>query len=236
MNAFKLSLILPVGFRDMATMRTFLRRVSGIDICHKAIMGLSLVLEKLFQLIKGPVMELTSLFMPLTTSLKDIFEILKNNCGPNRNGLNYFFRYAMILVPAKTVLLLGQFSKVSFRRPGTTGLEPSSQSLIPMRNSSDSSSTEKLLFGRDSYSSDTPVDPDKDLRTIAWFRIRDEFFKHECEKYSSLIVNQFCGLAFPSPELIEIVIGREFNALDSTLYGKDRDFVFIKPNIVGVLI
>jgi len=236
MNAFKLSLILPVGSGNMTTMRTFLRRVPGINICHRTAMSFRFVYEKLLQLKKTPVMELSFLSLSMPTSLTNIFEILKYNRRSNRNRLNYFFRYTMVLVPTKTVLLLRYALKVSFRGSGATRLEPSSESLISMRNSSDSSSTEKQLITGDSNSSNASVDSDKDIRAIAEFRIWNEFFKTKCKEYSSFIINQFRRLSFPSSELVKIIIGCEFNALDSSRNGEDGNFIFIKPYIIGVLI
>jgi hypothetical protein len=96
-----------------------------------------------------------------------------------------------------------------------------------MRDSLDSFSTEKLFITGYSDSSDTPVDSDKGIRII--FSVWYDFFKHKCKKYFTLTIGQVCGLPLPIPELIKVVIGHEFNAFLTPLYGKDRNFIFIKP-------
>jgi hypothetical protein len=232
-NALKLSLVFPVGFGNISTARTLPGRIPGINKDNKTAMFLSLVCEKLLQLIERPAMKLSVLVMSLTTPLKDIFEILKNYCGPNRKGLDYGLGYAVVHISAKTVLLLGQFLKVSFCRSCSTGLKRIPQVLISLRHSPDSSSTEKLKFRRNSKSLHTSVDPDKEIRSIFRTCIWNYFLKDKNEKDFSFSVNQVCGLTSPAQKLIHIFIGLKLKSL-AAMYGKDGNFVSIEPNIVGI--
>jgi hypothetical protein len=57
MNALKLSLVLPAGLDYVPALRTFLRRVSRINVNNRTTMSLSFIDKKLFKLIKRPTIE-----------------------------------------------------------------------------------------------------------------------------------------------------------------------------------
>ena len=228
MNAFEPGLILPIGLRRMTTTRTLLRRVPGVHIYNATAFGFRFVCEKLFQLVKRPIMELTPLFLSLSASLTNVFELLNYNRTPNRKTLHYLLRYAMVHVFTKTVLLLRYAPKVSFRGTCPTGLKFRPQSLVPVTDMFDSSSTKELFIRSHGDTSNTSVDSDKGIRLI--FSVWNKFFKHECKKYLSLTIGQIGRFPFPCPELVEVWVGLKFNALDSALCGQDRNFVFIKPD------
>jgi hypothetical protein len=217
----------------MTTLRTLLRGISWINIYNANALGSSFVYEKLFQLIERPTVKFPSLIFSMFTPLTDVLEILKYYSRSCRKTLNYLFRYTMVLIPTKTVLLLRGAQKVSFRGPRPTRLETISPPLISIRDSFDSSSSKKYFVTRNSDTSDTPVDPDEGIRRD--LIIRDYFFKHESKEYLSFVINQLGGFSFPIQKLLKILIGFKFKSL-TTVYSKDGDFIFIEPNIVGVTI
>lgn len=232
MNALKLTLIPPVGLHRVSAPRTFLRRVSRIYVLNMAGMSFSLIIQELFQLIERPTMELASLLLPLFTPFPNVLKILNHKRGPNRSTLNNTLRDTVIHVPTKTVLLLRKLLKVSFRRPGTTRLKLCPQSMISLSNITYMSTTEELFFRGHSNATDTSVYTDKGLRGI--IQIWYIFFKDKCKKYYAFTVDQVSRFTSPISELVKIVIGLKFDAFLASLFGKDRNFVFIEPNGMGL--
>jgi hypothetical protein len=233
MNALKLSLVLPAGLDNVSTLRALLRRVPRINMNNRTPVCLSFVNEKLFKLIKGPTIELASLFMPLSATLSNVLQVLKDYYRPNRKTLNYFFRYTMVHVFTKTVLLLGYFLKVSFRRRRPTRLELGPQSQVSIRNSLNSSSTKKLFIASYCKTSDSPVDP-YDVRIRYNFIIWNCFFKNKSKEYFSLTINKISRFTAPVSELVKIIIGLKFNTFYTPFDGKDRNLILIEPNGMGL--
>jgi hypothetical protein len=189
MNASKLSLILSAGLDNIPAFRTLLRRVPRVDMNNKTTMSLSLINKKLFKLIKRPAMKGSSLLTPLSTTLSNVFQVLKNYHRPSRKTLDYFLRGTVVHVFTKTVLLLGYFLKVSFRGTCSTGLELSPKFQVSIRNSFNSSSSKKLFVTGYSKTSDATVNS-YDMRVGQDFIIWNSFFKNKCKEYFSLTINK----------------------------------------------
>lgn len=232
MNALKLTLIPPIGLHRVPAPGTLLRRVSRIYIQNSAGMSFCLIIQELFQLVKRPAMELTSLLLPLFTPFPNVLKILKYKSRPHRRTLNNTLRDTMVHVPTKTVLLLRHFTKVSFRGPRTTGLKLSPQPMIPMSYRTDMSPTKELFFRSHDYAPDTPVNTYEGFRLL--FRIGYSLFKHKCKKYFTFTIAQVGRLTSPVPELVKIAIGLKFDTFLATIFGKDRNFVFIEPHGMGL--
>jgi hypothetical protein len=235
MNALKLSLILSTSLDNVPALRAFLGRVSRIDMNNRTTVSLGLINKKLFKLIKGPTIELASLFMPLSTTLSNVLQVLKNYYRPSRKTLDYSFRDTMVHVLTKTVLLLRNLLKVSFRGACSTKLKFGSQSQVSVRNSFNSSSTKKLFITSHGKTSDTTIDS-HDVRIRQDLVIWDSFLKNKSKEYFTLTINKIGRLTAPVSELVEIIVGLKFNAFYTTFESKDRNFVFIEPNGMGLRI
>jgi hypothetical protein len=233
MNALKLSLVLPAGLDNISALRTFLRCVSRIDMNNRTSVSFGLVNKKLFKLKKRPTMKSSSLIMPLSATFSNVLQIFNDYYRPSRKSLDYFLRDTMVHVLTKTVLLLGNFLKVSFRGTRSTGLKFSPQSQVSIRNSLNSFSTEKFFITSYSKTSNTAVNS-YDVRIRQDLIIWNCFFKNKCKEYFSLTINKVCRLTAPISELVEIIVGLKFNSLYTAFEGKDRNFVFIEPNRMGL--
>ena len=233
MNALKLSLVLPAGLDYVPALRTFLRRVPRININNRTTMSLSFIDKKLFKLIKRPTMKSSSLVTSLSTPFSNVLQVLKNYYRPSRKTLDYFLRDTMVHVLTKTVLLLRNLLKVSFRGACSTKLKFGSQSQVSVRNSFNSSSTKKLFITSHGKTSDTTIDShDVGIRQdlVIW----DSFLKNKSKEYFTLTINKISRFTAPVSELVKIIIGLKFNTFYTPFYGKDRNFVFIEPNGMGL--
>ena len=217
MNALKLSLVLPAGLDYVPALRTFLRRVPRININNRTPVCLSFVNKKLFKLIKGPTMKSSSLITSLFTPLSNVLQVLKNYYRPSRKTLDDFLRDTMAHVLTKTVLLLGNFLKVSFRGTRPTRLELGPQSQVSIRNSFNSSSTKKLFVTSHGKTSDTTIDS-HDVRIRQDLVIWDSFLKNKSKEYFTLTINKISRFTAPVSELVKIIIGLKFNTFYTPFY------------------
>jgi hypothetical protein len=216
----------------MTTMRTLLRSIPRVHVNNALASAFRFVREEIFQLKETPIMELSSLIFVVPAPLTNVLEVLNNDSRSNRETLNYLFRNTMVLISAKTVLLLSNALKVSFRRPRSTRLKVSPQSMIPVGDSFYVPTSEELFIRGHGNTSDTSVYADKGLRGA--LDIGYNFLKDKGQEYFAFTVNQVRRLTFPVFKLIKVIIGLKLYSFLTTVDGEYRDFFPIKPYVVGV--
>ena len=74
MNALKLSLIPPVGLDSVPTVGALLGCISRIHVLYPATVSLSLIGEKLFQLVERPTMKLSTKNRVSFTALSNVLK------------------------------------------------------------------------------------------------------------------------------------------------------------------
>jgi len=185
----------------------------------------SLVCQKLLELVKAPRVNFTTLMFMEFYSFTDILKVFENDNTVLRERLYDLLRNAMIRVTPEAVLLESHFPKVSFSGLGTTFLKLSSQALVTM---SDSSPIVEFIVRTDCYLIDSSVYA-KDDRIPGFFEFWNIFLKDDTEENPALTQDKLCSFSPPGNVLLVVVWKVERDS-DTTIESQDGHFTSIKPD------
>ena len=219
----------PVRTGNIAANRTLLRSVPAVNIPYPYSSGFGLVGKKLLKLEEVPFVQLLALFLTKPGILPNGLQVFKCNHGSWLQRFYYLFADLMVNIGPETVLLLGNFAKVSFSRFTATGLKFVSQLFITVRNMFDVSTAEELLVGCNGKVIDSPVNSNSfaGKRDISNF-----FLKNNMQENAVSSQKQIGRSTSPVKILLKIFRNSYWEFL-SAVNGQKRNFVPVKPNVIA---
>ena len=228
MLALENRLRLPIRPGSVSACRAFLRSVAGINIFNPDSFSFGFICEKLLKLKEIPFMQFSSLFFAKSYPPPYSGQLFKCNYGSRFKRIYDTLCNSVIRVGPKTVLLLENFTKVSFSRLCPLCLQSASELLISFRNLFNVPAIVKLIFRRDGDFLNPPIYSDN---LACWFGIRNFLCKNNVQKYFLLSNKQISGTTFPKEILLEVFRHNNWN-FDSSIDCKKRNLILAKPDIV----
>lgn len=228
MFASEKGLRLAIGSGDVSASTAFLGSVPGINIRDAYSSCVRFVGEKLLKLEETPFMQILPLFLAKPRVLPDAGQFFKSNHISTVDRFNDSLCNHVVGVGYKTVLLPGNFTKVSFCRFTSTGLQCAPYSLVTLGNFFDLSAAKEFIFRSDGKFFYAPVDTD-DL--ACKFRIGNILAENHVQEDFVFSHKQLGGTSFPCKILPEM-FGNGKGNLDSSSSGKQRKLAPVKPDVV----
>ncbi len=202
----KMRLVMPVRFRYVTALATFLGCVARVKIGSVCSLSLRLILYKLLKLSKVPAVQPSSVFLSDFDSISNTFKFFKNNNVSNRNKTNNFFSYFVVYSSSKPFLFLRELLKMSLCRKSAFRLETASDCLVFFVYSPYMSAIKKFInltiwsgYNRKFFESQVHANNET---LISRFDIFFVFFYNKIEKklFGFLVIFQGSRLDYNAPE------------------------------------
>ena len=197
-----------ITFVNMATNRTLLRSVPGINRDNQFTQSLGFVSDKLFQFKEGPVIEFPVEFGSTSFLDTDFGEVFESEY--RKWGLNDLLRDTMINISHKPSFSTGEFTEFPFSGSSAFGLQLSSEISVLRPLILHSSGIKESVVGTDCNVDDPPVDPEYGLfrnlfrsirfkltmqvkRTVVLTKQQRRRFDFPCQVRPVIFRNTECG-------------------------------------------
>ncbi len=236
---YKMCLVSPVLSGYIPAPATPLRSVSRIRIHNPYPFSLCLILYKPLKLCKVPAVYPTSVPLACLCSLPYTLKLLKNQYPTSRNELHYLLSYLVVYASPKPFLPLRELLKVPLCRGSAFGLQAFSESLIPLRYTSDVSTIKEpvdfSIWSRNNRKfSKTQINSHLEILSFHIFKF---FFNANVEEklFTLFVVFEVSVGNLPIKVLFEVL--RDFYLkLLSSFGGSEGDFFSIQPEGIGAFV
>lgn len=205
---------------DVTAFRALLRGVPGVYEKRMLPKSFRFVPDKLFQLVKRPIVELVVELLTSSLLDSDLAQVFKSKYRIIR--VHDLFRYTVVHVSHKPSFLTGETLELAFCRLGAFRLQLFPKMSIPSSGIFNLLRVVKRVIGTDCNIHDTSIDPN---HLELGYRFKIIMFKGhvQIERVGSSIIGYRGRFDLPS-EIVSVVLGYKESCLDSTLDGCNRSY------------
>jgi hypothetical protein len=213
----------------MAAPGALLRGIAGIDILDQHSASLGFIGKECLELVKIPTMKFPPLPLSVSRSRPDGFKVFENDGSSRIEALDNLLGNPMVHVSPETVLLPGEFLKVSLGGARSAGLQSRSQLFDPSTYLFYLTSVIEFIVGGNSQLIDSPVDS-HDL--VCRDRIGNVLLENDGQKYHASSDKKVGRSSLPVQVLLE-VFGNEDREFLSPLDCQEGNLVPVEPDVVA---